>query len=83
MYYIVKRGEVLSTIADLSTHNLAAAKEKADALHASFGDHWHVVKVETVWSTTTLGDLIKSDQEKANREEERRIAFLQAQGFEP
>jgi hypothetical protein len=58
MYYIVKHGEVLSTTADLSTHNLAAARAAADDLHERTGDHYHVIKVETVWTTTTLADLM-------------------------
>lgn len=56
MYYIVKHGEVLSTTADISTHNLAAAKAAADELHETTGDHYHVLKVSTVWTTKTLDE---------------------------
>lgn len=59
MYYIVKHGEVLSTNADISTHNLAAAKAAADELHKTTGDHYHVLKVETVWTTKTLDETMK------------------------
>jgi hypothetical protein len=59
MYYIVKHGEVLSTIADISTHNLAAAKQVAYELHNLHGDHYHVIKVETVWTTKTIDEAIK------------------------
>jgi hypothetical protein len=58
MYYIVKQGEVLSTVADRSTFLLRAAKEAADHLHKTTGDHYRVLKVETVWTTTTMADLL-------------------------
>lgn len=37
--------------------NLHAAMDEADRLHRLYDNHWHVVKVETVWATTTLDDL--------------------------
>ena len=58
MYYIVKHGEALNTFTDLCTHNLAAARAAADDLHTRTGDHYHAIKVETVWTTTTLADLL-------------------------
>jgi hypothetical protein len=56
MYYIVKHGEVLSTIADICTLSLAAAKRTADEMHERTGDHYHVVKIQTVWTTKTLAE---------------------------
>lgn len=58
MYYIVKHGEVISTTADLCTHNLAAAKSAADELHELTGDHYHVIKVQTVWTTKTMAEAL-------------------------
>jgi hypothetical protein len=58
MYYIVKQGEVLNTVADRRTFLLRAAKEVADHLHKTTGDHYHVIKVKTVWATTTMDDLL-------------------------
>lgn len=65
MYYIVKHGETLSTIADLCSRDLAAAKAAADDLRERTGDHYRVIKVETVWTTTTLADLLNERGERA------------------
>jgi hypothetical protein len=35
-------------------HTLAAAKAFAGELAAKYGNHWQIVKVETVWTITTL-----------------------------
>lgn len=43
-------------------HSLSAAKEAADQLHAENGKHYHVIKIETVWTTTTLAELIKEEE---------------------
>lgn len=59
MYYIVKHGETLSTTADLSTSNRDAATQAADHLYETTGDHYHVLKVETVWTTKTLAEAME------------------------
>jgi hypothetical protein len=66
MYYIVKHGETLNTIADACTHHLAAAKAAADDLHSRTGDHYHVIKVETVWTTTTLNDILNEKDDRVS-----------------
>lgn len=59
MYYIVKHGETLSTTADICTSNRDAAKQAAEHLHETTGDHYHVIKVETVWTTKTLAEALE------------------------
>lgn len=64
MYYIVKHGEVLNTIADICTPNLASAKRTADEMHEKTGDHYRVIETNSVWTTTTLDELLN---ERGNR----------------
>ena len=59
MYYIVKHGETISTVADISTSSRDAAKQAAEHLHETTGDHYHVIKVETVWTTKTLAEALE------------------------
>lgn len=59
MYYIVKHGEVLSTTADLCTSSRDAAVQAAEHCHELTGDHYHVLKVETVWTTKTLAEAME------------------------
>lgn len=58
-YYIVPQGGALSldSVLTQAIHTQREARERADALHQSFGNHYSVVRVETVWTTTTLADL--------------------------
>jgi hypothetical protein len=58
MYYIVKHGETLSTTADVSTSSREAAKQAAEHLNETTGDHYHVIKVETVWTTKSLAEAL-------------------------
>jgi hypothetical protein len=59
MYYIVKHGETLSTTADICTSNRDAAKQAAEHLHETTGDHYHVIRVETVWTTKDLAEALE------------------------
>ncbi len=59
MYYIVKHGETLSTTADISTSSRDAAKQAAEHLHETNGDHYHVIKLETVWTTKALAEALE------------------------
>ena len=59
MYYIVKHGETISTVADISTSSRDAARQAAEHLHETTGDHYHVIKVETVWTTKTLAEAME------------------------
>ena len=59
MYYIVKHGETLSTTADICTSSRDAAKQAAEHLHETTGDHYHVIRVETVWTTKTLAEALE------------------------
>lgn len=38
-------------------HSAALAKDEADKLNQIYGNHWQVVKTETIWTTKTLADL--------------------------
>ena len=59
MDHIVKHGETLSTTADICTSNRDAAKQAAEHLHETTGDHYHVIKVETVWTTKALAEALE------------------------
>jgi hypothetical protein len=37
-------------------HSAEAAKNEADKLHARYGNHWRVIKEETIWTTKTLAE---------------------------
>lgn len=68
MFYVVPRNTNLIECCKHS-HNpvpamfdtLADAKNHADSLHDRLGNHWQVLKVEAVWTTTTLADLLAED----------------------
>lgn len=61
MFYVVRKGESLGMY-HASFPNLTAAQEYAQSLRASFNRQYEVVKVETVWTTTTLHDLLEEDR---------------------
>jgi hypothetical protein len=57
-YYIIPRGSPAVTFdPGEAIHTAGEAVERANSLHQSSGNHYHVVKVETIWVTTTLADL--------------------------
>jgi hypothetical protein len=58
MYYVVPRGTSLNLDMDPSFHTFSEAKEYAEDRRNSYGAHSHVVKIETVWVTTTMADLM-------------------------
>jgi hypothetical protein len=62
MWYIVKHGEKLDTATDPRFDNFGEARDRAEALHASFGSHYHVTKVHTVWTTLTLHEAMSEKQ---------------------
>lgn len=65
MWYIIPREQTLSEAFAESPegfNDLASARAKADAMHKSFGKHYQVIKLQTVWSTMTLGDLLEEDR---------------------
>lgn len=57
MYYVVPRGTSLNLELDASFHTFSEAQKYAEARRA-YGSHSHVVKIQTVWSTTTMADLM-------------------------
>lgn len=60
-FYIVPRGDQL----DMSNHPdfsfIRSAQQYADRMHEKTGKHFHIIKVEHVWSTTTLADLMAEE----------------------
>ena len=59
MFYVIARNANLSLDIDTPYRTFDEAKEKAVANRAEFGGHYYVIKVETVWFTSTLADLQK------------------------
>lgn len=68
-YYIVPRNEQLDISNNYEAYDINDARRFADRLHEKTGDHYHVVKVETVWSTTTLADLLAEQPNRYKRSE--------------
>lgn len=64
MYYVVKHGDEIS-IGELGFDTYGAAKRFAEQRHKKTGHHYHVVEVKTVWTTTTLADLLNERGERA------------------
>ncbi len=60
MFYVVKKGEELVNYHS-AFHDLPAAMAYADGLKATLGHDYDVIKVKTVWTTTTLADLLTGD----------------------
>lgn len=63
MYMIINKHGVLlhKNGITLKDQVLNAAKARAEALHKQTGDHYTVVKIETVWSTQTLDQAINNN----------------------
>lgn len=57
MYYIVKKGEDLDKYIE-TWELLGRAKQKAELLNSLLGHHYDVIKVEVVWTTQTLENMI-------------------------
>jgi uncharacterized protein with HEPN domain len=64
MYCVVRKGEGLDKC-HASFHAQAPARNYAENLRASLGHHYDVVKVETVWTTATLHELMEEDRKTA------------------
>lgn len=57
MYYIVRKGESLDKYIE-GWGLLDRAKQKAELLKSLLGDNYDVIKVEIVWTTQTLENII-------------------------
>lgn len=55
-YHVVPSESASLADAVFVTHDSYEARKRADALHQKDGQHYHVVKIETVWTTQTLED---------------------------
>jgi hypothetical protein len=70
MYYVVKSewasspGYAINRLGAKRFESLDEAKRFADQSHTEHGglQHFNILKVETVWSTKTLADLIEEDR---------------------
>lgn len=51
MYYVVDHKKRIS-ITELGFDTYGAAKRFAEQRHKETGDHYHVVEVKTVWTTS-------------------------------
>lgn len=64
MWYIIPRGMSISQALAEGAQPVSSfneAREEADALRHSTGNHYHVIKIQMVWTTTTLADLLEED----------------------
>lgn len=64
VYHVIPRNSALSDLLSPSdavfvTHDLDAARKYANHLHELNSEHYHVVKVDHVWTTMTVGELMK------------------------
>lgn len=58
-YYVVKHGKGPDTINPSSAfHSSHKANEWADARHKETGNHYYVLKVDTVYTTKTLAEVM-------------------------
>lgn len=61
-YYVVPRKDALSARplikgAHFQTSSLKEARDLAEASRKNDGEHYHVISVDLVWTSTTLADL--------------------------
>ena len=66
-YHVIPRDSALSAQSLLSdavfvTHDSYAARKYAYYLHQQNGEHYQVIAIETVWTTMTLGELMKEPE---------------------
>lgn len=66
MFYVIPSDAEITNVGHGTPHPEAGvfstfgeAKDRAQALHDSFGNHWKIVKTEWVWGTMTVADLRK------------------------
>lgn len=59
MWYVVPHGASVNFYTDPKFDNALEAKEHAQALYDSFGHHYHVMKIQTVWTTQTLAEAME------------------------
>ena len=64
MYYVIRKGEKLEDYHSKFTDE-NQARDYAEGLRKTFGHHYDVVKVETVWTTTTLHELMQDNRKRA------------------
>lgn len=67
-YYVIPHGVRITDCGDgtphaepMLFHTLPGAKGRANMLNETYGNHWHVVEVTTVWTTKTLYEAMKED----------------------
>ena len=56
MWYVVPHGASVNMNTDPRFETSGEAKTHAQALHDSFDHHYHVLKIQTVWTTQTLAE---------------------------
>ena len=56
MWYVVPHGATLNMETNQPFDNYNEAKEKAEVLHQSFGNHYHVIRVTVAYTTKTLAE---------------------------
>ena len=59
MWYVVPHGAAISIDTKERFDSPNDAAEHAHALHQLHGDHYHVVKVQVVWTTQTLAEAME------------------------
>lgn len=50
--------------ASVTYPDIALAKAAAERLHAKTGDHFNVIRLETVWTTQTLGEAMAEEESR-------------------
>lgn len=61
LFYIVPFGEPLDVTRHAEFETATAAKQHAQASHDRNGNHYNVVKVESVWVTQTLAQALLAE----------------------
>lgn len=59
LYYVTPRGQEFNPSSDEKFRTFPEAKDRAEEIWANDGKHSHIMKVETVWVTTTMADLMR------------------------
>ena len=60
MYHVLRKGADLNSY-HAKYESLQLAQEYAQGLKATYGHNYEIIKVETVWTTTTMADLLAED----------------------
>lgn len=62
VYHVVPCNGALLADSVLVTHDSYEARVCADALQQKHGQHYNVVKIEIVWTTVTLAELMDEEE---------------------